>query len=204
MAASSGIAQPIIPYRILGSSDAQAAMRRMLEKATQTFLSGTPVQLDVAGASGYIIGCPTMNSVATAIIAGFASEPGHNLATSGTGTQGITYGSVQNQTGAVLLAGGGPIIDGTLGFHVAVDTTLFQFVVGNSSADASASVSQANIGSIFGLTKDAGNNYWYFDTNITTAAGGACLELVDVIDPVGTLHGKVVARVTKAAQQLFS
>ena len=212
MAASSGIARPIIPYRVLGSAEANATVQRYLEKQTQTFLQGTPVQVDVAGASGFVIACPTMSSVATAIIAGFAAEPAHNLTTSGTGTGpggtpgGITYnsGTIPNQPNAQLIVDAGPIIDGSIGFHEALDNTIFIGTVGNSSSDASATLAQTMVGAIFGLTKDAGNSFWYVDNNITTTSAGACVEILSLIDPVNTLHGRVQFRVTKAAQQLHT
>lgn len=210
MAASTGIAQPIIPRHVVGSSDANALVKRMLEKSGQTFLQGTPVQVDVAGATGFIINCPAMTNAATAIIAGFSLEPGHNLASSGQGTGpggtpgGITYatGSVPNQPNAVLITDAGPIIDGTIGLNQAWDDSLFIGTVGNSNTAANATLSQAMIASIFGLTKDTGNNFWYVDNFITTVGTGACVEVLGLIDPVNTLNGRVLFRVTKAAQQL--
>jgi hypothetical protein len=52
------------------------------------------------------------------------------------------------------------------------------------------------------LIKDAGNNFWYVANDITTTAAGACVEILFLIDPVGTLNGRVAFIVTKAAQQL--
>ena len=209
MAASSNVAIPIIPKRVLGSSDANAQTERLAEKSGQTFLQGTPVQVDVAGGTGFLINCPAMTSVATAIIAGFSQEPGHNLTTSGTGSGpggtpgGVTYapGSVPNQPNAVLIVPFGPIYDGTVGINVAINTTWFFGVVGNSNTAANATLAQTMIGAIFGLTKDAGNNFWYVDNYITTAATGACVEVMELYDPVGTLNGHVLFRVTQAAQQ---
>jgi hypothetical protein len=215
MPASANIALPIIPRHILGSSDANPQERRLGEKSGQTFLSGTPIQVDVAGATGYVIACPAMTSVATAIIAGFAVEPAHNLGTSGQGSGpggtagGITYGSVQNQPNAKLITDAGPIIDGTIGMAVAVDTTLFVGVLGNGSDGTLAVTAITMLATLMGLTKDATNSYWYVDGNKTATNTGACVEIVGFVDPVGvglngvgTLNGRVLFRVTKAAQQL--
>lgn len=205
MAATAGFATPIIPYRVVNTEGAQAAVRRYLEKSTQTFLPGTPVQIDVAGATGFLIACPAMTSVATAIIAGFSLEKGHNLTTSGTApTSGadVNEGSPVNQPLAVIIPGGAWPSDGSQGVALAADINQFIGIEGGSTTDADGTIAQSQLGSIFGLTKDATTNYWYVDIDKTTAAGGACVEIVGFVDPIGTLHGRVIFRVTQAAQQL--
>lgn len=204
MAASTGISQPFVVSRTPFADSGAPAIRRMAEKATQTFLQGTPVQVDVAGGTGFIIACPVMNSVATAIIAGMSHEPGANLSSSGVAKTLNTGFNVQNQTSAVVIPIGAPINDGTTGFVLASDTSEFIGIMGDSANDALAVLAQAHVGAIFGLFKDPGNSFWYVDHNVTTAAGGACVEIIKLIDAVGTLHGRVLFRVTKAAQQLQS
>jgi hypothetical protein len=199
MAASSGIAQPIFPFKVLIGGTAQAVMLRRFEKSAQTFLAGTPVQVEVA--TGFMIACAAIVSAATALIAGFSAEFGANLTTSGT-AKTLTYGSVQNQSAAVLIPVGAPPNDGTTGFHEAVDSTIFSGVLGNSNTAANATVAQTDLGAKYGLTKDAGNNYWYIDNFITTVANGACVEITDLISAVGTLNGKLGFKVLHAAQQL--
>jgi hypothetical protein len=201
MAASSGIAQPIKIWKVQGPGTANPVMRRLPEKATQSFLIGTPVQVDVAGATGFVIACPAMNSVATAHIAGFATEPGNSLSTSGV-AKTLTYGSVQNQSNAVLIPVGAPPNDGTMGIELAVNTNIFVGVLGNSATAANATIAQADVGTLYGLTKDAGNSYWYIDNNITTAAGGACVVVTELIDAVGTLNGREAFKVANVCQQL--
>jgi hypothetical protein len=201
MAASSNVATPIKVWKILNTGSANPDMKRMQEKSAQTFLLGTPVQVDVAGATGFVIGCPTMSSVATAIVAGFSAEPGANLTTSGV-AKTLTYGSVQNQPSAVLIPIGAPPNDGTTGFYVAADETIFIGVLGNGATAANATVAQADVGKIYGLTKDGGNNYWYIDNNITTLAGGAVCTIFELVDPVGTLNGREAFKIQHAAQQL--
>jgi hypothetical protein len=202
MAASSGVSRPIFAYRIKNNATGVAEIQRIGEKAGQTFLQGTPVQVDVAGATGFIIANPAIVSVATAIIAGFATEFGHNLAVSGVGVPLNTGQSVPNQTGAVIVPIGAPAVDGTIGFAVANDISTFVGVYGDSNTAANAVLAQVQVGAIRGLTKDAGNNFWYVDNFITTTAAGACVEIISLIDPIGTLNGRVEFRVTHAAQQL--
>lgn len=199
MAATTGVATPIKIWKVQGIGTAQPSMRRIAEKAAQTFLIGTPVRVEAA--TGFLIANPTISSVATAIIAGFATEPANNLTTSGV-AKTLTYGSVQNQANAVLIPIGAPPNDGTMGVELANDIDWFVGVLGNSATAASATIAQTDLGALFGLTKDAGTNYWYIDNNITTAAGGACLVITELIDAVGTLNGREAFKVAKVAQQL--
>jgi hypothetical protein len=203
MAATAGVATPFQPYAIRQNSDAQPETRRMYEKATQTFLQGTPVQIDIAGGTGFIIAAPTPTG-ATNVIAGIAQEPAHNLTTSGVGTQGITYGAgtVPNQPNAILLAGGGPIIDGTIGLYVANDLTEFIGIFGDSNTAANAVLAQAMVGALFGLAKDATTHFWYVDNHVTVEADGACVEIIELVDPIGTLNGRVGFRIASEYQQL--
>ena len=200
MAASSGVATPILHKRTRLDTSAIANMKRMLEKSGQTFNNGVPVQIEVA--TGFIIECATINSAATAIIAGIATEPGNNLTTSGIAKTLTTGFKVNNQASAVVIPLGAPANDGTLGMVLATESMEFQGTYGDSATAANAVLAQVQVGAIRGLTKDAGNGFWYVDNNITTAAGGACVEIVELVDPVGTLNGKVIFKVTKAAQQL--
>jgi hypothetical protein len=209
MAASTGIATPIYPIKVLIGGTAQAVVRRLYEKAAQTFNIGTPVQVDAA--TGFLFAAPAIVSAATALIAGFSQEPGNNLTTSGV-AKTLTYGSVQNQSAAVLIPVGAPPNDGTMGFTEAVDSTIFVGTLGNSATASLATTAQTNLGAIYGLTKDAGNGYWYIDNNITTTAGGACVEITDLLAQfaplpinttgVGILNGLLGFKVLHAAQQL--
>jgi hypothetical protein len=202
MAASTGVARNIYPYRIKNNATGVAQIQRMLEKAGQTMLQGTPVQVDVAGATGFVIACPAIVSVATAIIAGFSGEPGHNLTTSGVAQTLNTGQAVPNQPSATVIPIGAPAVDGTTGIFIADEIASFIGIYGDSNTAANAVLSQAMIGALRGLTKDAGNNFWYVDNFITTTAAGACVEIVSLIDPVGTLNGRVEFKVTRAAQQM--
>jgi hypothetical protein len=203
MAASSNIAIPFTVYRVHAVGSANAEVRRPLEKSAQTFLQGTPVQIDAA--TGFLQACPAITNAATAIIAGMSEEYGSNLTTSGTAKAITSYaaGSVPNQPNAVVIANAGPPNDGTCGVCMAQDINEFQGVFGHGTTDANATIAQADLGAIYGLTKDLGNNFWYIDKNKTTVATGACVVITLLIDAVATLHGKVGFKVLRAAQQLF-
>jgi hypothetical protein len=176
-------------------------MVRPKEKASQTFLQGTPVQYDVAGATGFLIACPAITSVATANILGIAVEPASNLTTSGVAqTQNLIY-KVPNQPSAVVTPIGAPPNDGTCGVYLAMDQTTFVGLLGNSATAANATLAQNQVGTIMGMTKDATTLFWYIDNNITVASSGACVQIVSLVDPVGTLNGRVEFRVLRAAQQ---
>ncbi len=199
MAASTGIAIPIQHWRTKSPSG-MAIIRNLAEQAGQTYLQGTPVQVN--SATGYLTACAAIVSSATALIAGFSTVPGANLTTSGTPqTLNLTQ-KVPNQPNAVITPLGAPPNDGTSQFLLADEDQTFVGKVGNSNTAANAVLGQTMIGAIFGLTQDAGTSFWYVDNYITTTANGACVEIVNLIDPVGTLNGRVEFKVTKAAQQL--
>lgn len=183
---------PIRAYRIGGgASEALPEMRRLAEKAAQTFLTGVPVVVD---ATGYITESPAI-AAAGVLVAGISSEYAHNLGSSGV-AKTLTYGSVQNQANAVLIPGGAPPSDGNVGVMVANDDTEF---VGQCNSAHNLAVT--DVGVIYGLTKGA-NNQWYIDTTIATLAAGAVVLVTELVDPVGTAGGKVAFKFIKAAQQL--
>lgn len=187
---------PITVGKVVGSSDAHPAQRRLLEDASETFKIGTPVR--VIAADGMLAESPAIvdNS---APIAGFSQEPGANLTTEGT-PKTLTYGSVQNQSSAVLIPVGAPPNDGKCGVNLAVDNTWFLGSIDVSGAGSDL-IAATDLGLIFGLTKDAGNGFWYVDKTKTATGTGACVEIMELIDAVGTQWGKVLFRVTKAMQQ---
>lgn len=160
-----------------------------------------PVQVEAA--SGFIIECATINNAATAIIAGFSTEAGNNLSVSGTAKTLTTGQKVPNQSAAVIIPIGAPLNLGDIGFVIASDDEVFIGTYGDGADNTLAVLAQVQVGAIRGLTKDAGNGFWFVDNNITTAAGGACVEIIELVDAVGTLNGKVAFKVTKAAQQLL-
>lgn len=201
MAATIGVATQITPYRVTITGSGTQPTQRLLEKAGQTYQQGTPVQVDVAGATGFVIACPAMTSAATAIIQGISQEPAADLTTSGVAqTQNLNY-KVPNQPSAVVTAIGAPPNDGTTGLYIAMDQQTFQGLLGDSTTAASAVLAQNLVNTLAGLTQDATTLFWYVDIAKNTAGTGACVQIVSLIDPVGTLNGRVEFRITKAAQQ---
>jgi hypothetical protein len=181
------MAKPIRVWRINGVS--QSPTRRLAEKASQTFKHGVPVVVEAA--TGYLIEV-TAPAGTTELIAGFSQEPGANLTSSGV-AKTLTYGSVQNQANAVLIPGGAPLNDGKCGVNIADDNV--EFVIDFLAAGTPA---VTDVGKIYGIQKNA-NGYWEIDTSKTTEAGGACVEVTEVIDL--TAGGRVAIKVNKTRHQ---
>jgi hypothetical protein len=206
MAGTNTAAIPFTVWKVIGSSDALPLVRRLPQAATQTFNYGTPVSL----VSGYLQATATITGTSI-VIAGISQQAGDSIGTAGVAPVGgasLTYGSVPNQTSAVNIPMGAPMVDGNTGTLLASNTTWFVGCV-----DAAHTTAAADIGTIYGLTKDTTTNNWFVDTTITSAASGACVEVMEFVDPVGTglngsttttTGGRVAFRVTAAYQQLFT
>lgn len=154
------------------------------EKAGQTFLFGTPVQLFTTGMVQAWDGTTVANG-----ILGISESAGLNLASdglgapvppfgavTGTGATG-TYGTVPGQPAAVNIALGQPISDGRTLYMEPRESTIFQALFDNLTGAVAADYTpiQTDIGKTYGLTKDA-NGYWYVDKSKTAGAG--CLQVV--------------------------
>lgn len=199
MPATAGVAIPIVSLRVVGTVGAQAPIRRIIEKAGQTFKIGTPVQIDTT--VGAIQACAAITNAATAVIFGFSTEPASNLAVTGV-PQTLTYGSVQNQPNAVLIPVGAPPNDGTVGSLQALDEQVLAGLLGNSTDGTLATLAATDLGKIYGLTQDATTLEWYVDKAKATVAAGACVQITDLMSPIGTLNGRVGFVVLSAAQQV--
>jgi hypothetical protein len=159
------------------------------EAAGQTFLYGTPVQLN---GSGFVQAWD--GATVTAGILGVAESFGLNLGTAGagapvppfggiTGTDAIaTYGAVPNQPLGVNIAIGTPVSDGRTLYMEPNQDNIFQALYDNSTGTVAANwtTTQATVGAILGLTKDA-NGYWYVDGGKT--GGSAVVQVVGL--PMG-------------------
>ena len=132
----------------------QPRIRRIVEDAGETFLSGTPVQLT----AGFVA---AWDGTTEALgIAGFSLDYGADLAVSGVAEQ-PTSGVVPNQPDAQNILR--PVFnDGRSGFEVANDDSVFSGQVGPAQ-----SVTQANVGLEYGLTIDS-DGHWYVDLTDTT------------------------------------
>lgn len=187
---------PIIVYKVLGTSDATPMTLRMPEKASLAIKRGTPVVVS----SGYIIERTAIDGT-TKVVAGISGESGHSLGSDGTapiGGSGSTFGNVPNQASAVNVAIGSPPADGNIEVVLAGDDTIFV-----AKTDDAHTVAVTDIAAIYGLTKDTASGQWFVDTTITTAGGGACVEVTELVE-TGVVGGKVAFHFTRAYQQLFT
>ena len=159
------------------------------EAAGQTFLSGTPVQLNGSG----FVQAWDGTTVAAGIL-GVAESFGANLGSAGLGAPvapfgGVTgniaiqtYGSVVNQPLGVNMALGTPVTDGRTLYMEPDQDNIFQALYDNSTGTVTANwtTTQATVGAILGMTKDA-NGYWYVDGGKT--GGSAIVQVVGL--PMG-------------------
>lgn len=156
------------------------------EKAGQTFKIGVPVQLS----AGYIQQWD--GTTIAAGIAGVSLIPGSNLASNGKGAPTNfgpvgppatiqTYGNVPFQASAVNIAIGAPITDGRTLFNSPRQDTIFEAVFDNSAGNVAAdyTITQAQIGTDFGLTIDA-NGQFYVDNNKTTDGTNTVVQVIGV------------------------
>ena len=170
MASSTGVSAEI--HSIQSISGNQPRIRRLPEAATQTWLPGTPLALN---ASGFVI--PVASPIATftntqGAIIGLAKEASASLATAGVPLQ-QTFGSVPNEASAVNISR--PYFnDGLTGVEVADQDTIFLAQVGTT-------VTQANVGLAYGMTKDT-DNHWYVDLAKSTFGTNTVCIIVK-IDP---------------------
>lgn len=146
---------PMRPVRTISGN--QPLLRRHPEDETETFLLGTPVQLN---AGGFVI---AWDGVTEAFgILGISSEPAKNLTTEGVAKQ-LSSGAVINQPLAVKLQRPFFDPDGKSGVFVANDDTVFYGQVGPAQT---ASRTQAVVGDKFGITIDT-DNHWFVDLTDT-------------------------------------
>jgi hypothetical protein len=149
----------------------QPRMRRIIEEATQTFLPGTPVQLNAVDG-----GIQAWDGVTIAAgIAGFSAEPASNLTTLGT-AKTLTFGAVPFEASAVNIPRGAPYNDGMVGFEVATDDNVFKGQVGPAQVAVAA-----DLGKQYGMTKDA-DGHWYVDRTKNNPGVNTIL-IVTKLDP---------------------
>ena len=172
-------------HSVQSVSGNQPRIRRVIEEAGQTLLSGTPVQIAADGGVKAWDG-----STVAAGIAGFSKEAGSNLSviaptplttTIGiggpAGAQGakvLTFGSVPFEASAINIPRGAPINDGRIGFEVAVADTVFYGQVGPAQTTVAS-----DVGKQYGMTIDA-DNHWFVDK---TKTGGTVVAEIVKLDP---------------------
>lgn len=179
----------------------QARMKRQIEEAGQTFLSGTPVQ--VAAGDG---GLKAWDGTTVARgIAGFSKEFGNNLAALGVNPTAAVNPSPQPSAGSVPFEPSAVNItrpffrDGRSGFEVAVEDTVFLAQVGPAQTALAT-----DVGIQYGLTIDT-DNHWFVDKTKTTVGTNTVCTVVklDPNDQSATPRGVYIV-ITTAAQQLIA
>jgi hypothetical protein len=171
----------------------QPRMRRIIEEATQTFLNGTPVTLAAGdgGVQAWVQGATK--------IAGFVKEAGNNLAATGViPTAAVNpatqpkFGSVPNEASAVNITR--PFfLDGRIAVELANADTVFL-------GQTNDTVTQANVGVTYNLTKDT-DNHWYVDLTNTTNLVATIVRL-DPNDQLATHNRGVYFVITPAFWQI--
>lgn len=179
----------------------QNRMSRVNEDAGQTFLAGTPLQINnVTGALKAWDGVTIPTG-----IAGIGKEFGANLTTAGVplGTTqapsnapqvggGTTFGSVQNEPAAFNLSR--PYFnDGKSGVVLAITDNVFYGQVGPAQV-----VAQTDLGKQFGLTKDV-DGHWFVDK---TKTGASACVVVTGFDNWDTARGVLFTFLPGVAQLL--
>ena len=170
------------------------------ERLSQTFLAGTPVQLNAGTVQAWD------GATVAAGVAGVAMEDAHNLASSGLGAPGAftgvgfpgtgtTFGSVPNEPSAVNIPRGAPFVTGQILFNKAIDDTIFAAMFDNSTLGTSvgATPTQATIGGHFGLTADlTAPIYWYVDGAKVTDGANTVVEVVGISTVTGFIPNGIV------------
>ena len=161
------------------------------EAAGQTFLSGTPVQLN---ASGFVQAWD--GATVAAGILGISESFGLNLGSAGAGAPvppfgGITgniaiatYGNVPGQPNGVNIAIGTPVSDGRTLYMTPNQDSIFSASFDNLTGALAADWTpvQSDIGKSYGLTKSTGDGTWYVDKSKT--GGSAVVQIVAL--PLGS------------------
>lgn len=178
------------------------------EKALQTFLPGTPVMMQ----AGVVLAWDgvTLNNG----ILGAALNGGSNLATDGAGAptnafSGITgtgatplfTDKIPNQTSAVSIPHGAKAVDGRNLIAIANNDNIFEGMVDNNTG-ANFTLLAADIGTAFGLTKDA-TGHWYVDRAKTGA--NACVVILQANSVDGFIaNARVYFKFLDSVMQLMS
>jgi hypothetical protein len=195
---------PIIP--LITTSGNTEGTQGIPEKATQTFKLGVFVQLN----AGYVQQWD--GATYSQGIVGVSLIPASNLATNGAGAPtnfgqitGVgatqTYGYVPNQPNAVNIAYGAPITDGRTLVALANQDTIFEMQC-DASSGAVYGLTQANVGTQYGVTIDA-NGTMYIDIAKTTVGTNTCVQVVR-LNPIDGLINNNRAQVVVVAPQFYA
>lgn len=197
MAANLATHLPIIPVGTVSGNQEQ--IFNFLEGATQTFNIGTPIVVS----AGFVVASTSPLSSTNQLV-GISAYPGHNLASSGKGASPVfgsigfpggapTFGTVINQPSAVNLLHGSPFVDGLMPTYEALEDTIFEVQVDNSTG-AAFTASNADIGKYAALVTDA-SNFWYLDRNTIAATPGTLPAVILNLNPQDLVVGSVTTQV---------
>lgn len=204
MAANLSTHLPIIPVSTISGNQEQ--IFNFLEGATQTFNNGTPV---VISAGAVVASTSPLSS--TNLTCGICAYAGHNLASAGKGASPLfgsigfpggspTFGTVPNQTSAVNLPHGVPFVDGLMPVYEAIEDTIFEVQVDNSTG-ASFTASTADLGKYVALVTDA-NNWWYADRNTIAATPGTLPCVIVSLNPQDLASGSTTTQVANGRYRI--
>ncbi len=199
--------EPIIArYTVSGNASVPRNFRTP-EKAGLTTAIGVPMTL----VNGFLQECAFTGAD---VVYGVSYEPGHNLAASGTGTQGLSEYTPPNQPSGVILPYGTHMRDGNIGVYAADGLNVFSAALkyttlpnpANNVVGVSQIFNNSLIipGTYYALVKDATTGFWYID--ITQAAGNAAVCQLIGVDPSSPNDGVNGTRVFfqfKSAQRQF-
>jgi hypothetical protein len=204
----SNFADAIFPEQYTGGA-VSFPVGFQIEEAGQTFVIGTPVQVKAADGGLQAWDGTTV----TQGIAGITMEAANNLGSTGSGAPvGFSpilgpgsvignYAANPNQASAVITPPMVPMSDGRLRYWIAGPTTVFIGKLGTSATNTPVATAQTQVGTIAGLTKDPGNNFWFVDTNKTNAVNIVALS---PLEAVGTVGGHVLFTFVNAIIQIFN
>lgn len=196
MAAILSYHTPIIPIKTISGN--QESIYNYLQGASQTFVQGAPVKMS----SGAVVVATTGFSTSAPIV-GFAALAGQNLSSAGKGASPIfgsigfpggtpTYGSVPNQSSAVNLIHGAVFVDGLMPVYQAVEDTIFEVQVDNSTGTSGAATT-SNIGQYAALVTDTNSN-WYLDLNTAASSPGTLPVVIVGLNPQDFVAGSTTTQ----------
>lgn len=200
---------PIFPVQTISGNTFKTGS--IIEKLSQTFNIGVPVEID-AGTGGVI---EWDGATITKVILGISGVFGSNLSSTGAGAPGAfgsvgfpgtnsTFGKVPFQSNAVNIAMGAPMTDGRTLFFEANQDTIFEAQVDNSAGNVAADWTPVNtdVGKEFGLTKDAAGGQWYVDRGKTTSGTNTVVVVVGLEPNDGAIpNGRVRFKFLVAATE---
>jgi hypothetical protein len=157
----------------------QPIQRRIIEKAGQTFLMGTPVMLDTGTGSVKAWDGTTLTAVGGII--GASAENANNLTTTGVAQQPTFPGTIPFQTNAANISR--PYFNtGDIAINLNNPDTIFFGQVGPAQTTAAT-----DVGVRYGMSIDT-DNHWFVDKTKTTVGTNTCVKVLK-LDPNDTLRG---------------